>query len=77
MFPKLLVESWFILWAPIHVLILANTYTCLYFRTKYIVDFGNKNHSFLDDRTNGRTYAAMLRPSVVCFSAASNVLYCG
>jgi len=36
----------------------------LYFRTKYTVDFGNKNHSFLDDRTNGRTYAAMLRPSV-------------
>jgi len=33
---------------------------------------------FLADRTNGRAYATVLRPSVVvCLSVICNVMYCG
>jgi len=34
-----------------------------------------KDSQFLPDRTNGRAYATVLRPSVVCLSSV--VMYCG
>jgi len=32
---------------------------------------------FLADRTNGRSYATVLRLSVVCLSVVCDVMYCG
>jgi len=33
--------------------------------------------TFLADRTNGRAYATVLRPSVVVVCRLCNVMYCG
>jgi len=35
------------------------------------------NVQFLADRTNGRAYATVLRPSVVVVVVACDVMYCG
>jgi len=37
----------------------------------------DSQHQFLADRTNGRAYATVLRPSVVVCLSVCNVMYCG